>query len=206
MTSHRVPGAGCRVRKIAGGRARASMPRAAGADAARRRVPRAQRAARSGSHRRHRGRPDQSRPARGQRRGEPACPSAALRVAGAPRRPAPGRAGGGRAPRSQGPDDVRGTPAGRCALPRRLDARRGRRRLHVPQLPRPGVPVAAQGRLRPARVGRRRGRAHGRLSPQGALRLVPGEPRDGHRPRGYAGRSARACRRRALPLRPHAVR
>ena len=105
----------------------------------------------------------------------------------------------------EGSDDVRGAPASRRALPRRLDARRGRRRLHVPQLPRQGVPVAAQGRLRPARGGRRRGRAHRRLPPQGALRLVPREPRDGHRPGGYAGRRAGARRRRTLPLRPHAV-
>ena len=78
-----------------------------------------------------------------------------------------------RAPREPRSDDLRRDAAARRALSRRPRADVGRRRLHVPQPPRSGVRVAAQGRvIAMLAVGRRARSLHRRLHAEGAVRVV----------------------------------
>ena len=82
----------------------------------------------------------------------------------------------------------------RRALPQRPRADRRRRRLHVPQLSRPDVPrpLGRVPRCSPSVDARRS--LHRRVHAEGAVRVVPHQPRDGHRAGRARARPMRASR------------
>ena len=156
--------------------------------------------------RRHRRRPDQPRPARRQRRGQPARRTSCS----TPRWSASTTSC--RSCRSLPSDSRSGTPrptsrtcARACAstTASALDAE------DVAYTFRSFLDTAflspRKGAYAQLAVGRRRGTAHGRLPPEGAVRVVPGQPRDGHRAVRHAAGRAGPRRRRPVPLRADAV-
>ncbi len=132
---------------------------------------------------------DQPRPSGWVRRGVAESTPAALQHPGSDRWQSARRPRSRRVVRGGGFDHLCCPPAPGCALPQRTGAHRRGCGLHVSEFSRSVVPWTLGG-LPPAGVGRGKGPLHRRVQVEGAVRLVPHQPRDGDR----AGRVRRGER------------